>query len=99
MENLTKENFFNEMQKKYPKAMDIFCKWIDEYKKRVEWDCPLKYHDLPLAMQAGIWSVFILENEVRNNLSLYFDTDMFVNAKLLKGHIKEWMSNKDFQNI
>ncbi len=37
MENLTKENFFNELMEKYPAAMANFCKWIDEYKKRVDW--------------------------------------------------------------
>lgn len=79
-ETLTKENFFNEMLEKYPKAMKHFCEWIDEYKKAVGWDklfndhyhqsnirraangeiCSIdfstpKYHDLPYAMQYGIW--------------------------------------------
>jgi hypothetical protein len=38
MENLTKENFFNEMKEKYPKAMEHFCAWIDQYKIQVKWD-------------------------------------------------------------
>jgi hypothetical protein len=35
---LTKENFFNEMMEKYPKAMKMFCTWIDEYKESVNWN-------------------------------------------------------------
>lgn len=34
IENLTKENFWNEIEQKYPKAMKKFCDWIDEYKKK-----------------------------------------------------------------
>ena len=74
MENLTKENFFNKMQEKYPKAMYKFCKWIDEYKEKNNWGdlfkTPLeegfrqlhysrKYHELPLAMQVGIFMEFM----------------------------------------
>lgn len=35
---LTKENFWNELHEKYPLGMKRFCDWIDEYKKRVDWD-------------------------------------------------------------
>lgn len=58
-QTLTKENFFNEMMEKYPKATGHFCKWIDEYKKAVSWNDlfrgPSKFHDIPYAMQYGIW--------------------------------------------
>lgn len=35
---LTKENFFNEMMEQYPNAMKLFCEWIDEYKKTINWN-------------------------------------------------------------
>ncbi len=38
MENLTKENFFDELYERYPLGMKVFCDWVDEYKKRVDWD-------------------------------------------------------------
>ncbi len=38
MESLTKENFWNDLHAKYPLAVDQFCKWIDEYKKRIGWN-------------------------------------------------------------
>lgn len=38
IENLTKENFWNEMQKEYPKAMKKFCDWIDKYKEENNWE-------------------------------------------------------------
>lgn len=85
-ENLTKENFFNEMMELYPLAMKLFCNWVDEYKKAVNWnvlfnngkeknygvnlnqlpnsktgryDHDIKFHDLPYAMQQGIWIEFV----------------------------------------
>ena len=85
---LTKENFFDEMMTKYPKAMKKFCDWIDEYKKEVGWDglfnagyckClsePIrwvdsvvpKFHNIPYAMQYGIWIEYC-----KQELSKYFE--------------------------
>lgn len=44
IENLTKENFWNEMQEKYPKAMKKFCDWIDNYKKENNWEVLFNGH-------------------------------------------------------
>lgn len=38
METLTKENFWDEMSQKYPKAMKHFGEWIDQYKSEHDWD-------------------------------------------------------------
>lgn len=38
LESLTKENFWNEIQEKYPLAMKLFSEWIDEYKVKIGWD-------------------------------------------------------------
>lgn len=38
MNNLNKENFWDQLHYKYPKATERFCKWIDEYKVRVNWN-------------------------------------------------------------
>lgn len=67
------ENFWNEMKQKYPVAMENFCVWIDKYKKDHWWEqlfnqgtintgntyykAP-KYHELPNAMQFGIFIEF-----------------------------------------
>lgn len=71
MENLSKENFWDELMKEYPEAVDHFCKWIDEYKKEVNWDVlfsvhcsaayQVKFHDLPFDMQNGIIARYELE--------------------------------------
>lgn len=57
MKNLPLE-FFNEQKKYYPKAMEHFCNWIDEYKKSVDWISifgpDVKFHHLPIDMQNGI---------------------------------------------
>lgn len=86
MENLNKENFWNALMEKYPKGVQAFCDWIDEYKHKNDWDrlfnagieefsrgmmrgeivemgrtrAP-KYHDLPLAMQIGIYIEFMID--------------------------------------
>jgi len=63
---------------KYPEQMKVFCAWVDEYKARNEWGSifkngedkfvrdtgkPLKYHELPIAMQFGIFYQFTVESE------------------------------------
>lgn len=68
MEALTKENFWDEMSQKYPKAMAHLLAWIDQYKSEHNWgslfnpeysfqhpSSPPKYHELPIAMQFGIF--------------------------------------------
>lgn len=65
MENLGKENFWNEMMERCPKAVDVFCKWIDGYKKKVGWTklfgASVKFHDVPYEMQMGIMNRFFIE--------------------------------------
>lgn len=93
MDSLTKENFWNELMEHYPSEMELFCKWIDEYKKRVDWNKlfnpsilifrgPPKFHDLPIAMQAGIFMQFACENK--------FDDDDASDMKSVGNHIREW---------
>lgn len=65
MVGLTKENFWNELQIKYPDAMKAFGKWIDDYKASVGWGDlfpnGVKFHDLPFEMQNGILARFDIE--------------------------------------
>lgn len=69
MNNLNKENFWDEMEEKYPAAMHVFKGWIDLYKKEVKWDelfgedilDPVKFHDIPFDMQVGILMRFSSE--------------------------------------
>lgn len=64
-EALTKENFFNEMMLKFPNAMKVFCKFIDDYKEAVGWNLlfgdTIKFHHLPHAMQQGIWLEYLCQ--------------------------------------
>jgi hypothetical protein len=74
MECLTKENFWNNLMQSNPEELEKFCQWIDEYKKGVNWSKLFnygpphyatagwhnpKYHDLPLAIQKGIFLEYI----------------------------------------
>lgn len=38
MDSLTKENTWNALEAKYPKAFAHFSEWMDNYKKEVNWD-------------------------------------------------------------
>jgi hypothetical protein len=38
MENLNKENFWDDIKERYPQAVELFCNWIDKYKEEVGWD-------------------------------------------------------------
>lgn len=72
--DLTPENFWTEMKTHYPKAVTAFGRWIDQYKVDNDWDKLFKeiatvdglfsyipapkYHQLPWAIQFGIWLEF-----------------------------------------
>lgn len=77
-DSLTKENFWDQLYADYPEEMKKFCDWIDEYKKRVEWNYLFdgynkvdqdgnifntapKFHDIPIAMQIGIFYQYATE--------------------------------------
>ena len=91
MENLTKENFWNEMQNKYPLAFKDFSTWIDNYKKANNWNSlfpiterkkhwmDIKFHHLPIAMQMGIWNEYLDVNS-SNLQKCQNDIELFMNA-------------------
>lgn len=65
-------DFWNELKDKYPAEMTIFGDWVDRYKEKVHWkylfrsdtgiklELP-KFHQLPSAMQLGIFIQFTVE--------------------------------------
>ncbi len=74
---ITKDMFWDFIEKKYPKTFKIFGDWIDDYKKENNWltlfnDSQLfisdvqtiapKFHELPTAMQFGIIIQFAQES-------------------------------------
>ena len=65
-DGLTKDNFWNSCTQKWPQATREFYDWLDAYKEAVEWvelfAARVKFHDLPRAMQMGIWIQFVLDN-------------------------------------
>jgi len=65
VENLNKENFWDDLHKRFPEAVDHFCKWIDDYKQEVGWNNifkeGVKFHDVPLELQNGIIARYELE--------------------------------------
>lgn len=91
---LTKESFWDEQTRLHPIAMQDFSKWIDEYKADVNWDDlfvstfkPIlgapKFHDLPDAMQIGIFFYYLAQRsgEETKYLEAY--------KKMITGVLKE----------
>jgi len=72
---ITKQGFWNRMYQEYPKAMKVFCAWIDQYKAEVDWNAlfkanettdqlqssTYKFHEIPYELQQGIWLSFAYE--------------------------------------
>lgn len=78
MEKLTKPDFWTPMMEAHPELMKKFCGWIDEYKKSNNWkelfgahlminsnpaELVPKFHELPSAMQLGIFMQFAWEHD------------------------------------
>lgn len=65
MDNLNKENYWNEIKAQYPDAMKIFLEWIDKYKEKIGWGKffveGIKFHDLPFEFQNGVIARFDIE--------------------------------------
>lgn len=88
-QNLTLENFWNDLYKNHPAGTKVFCDWIDKYKAENNWNVLFngkfkviesdksihsspKYHDLPWAMQFGIWIEFMLDFCKKQNLRVAY---------------------------
>lgn len=111
---LTKDNCFDELMQKYPKAMKIFCNWIDEYKKEVQWDNlfgnytatgdigldSIKFHDIPYDMQVGIWIRFLLaQNDLEAAREFCMHLINYPTTIAFRNMLNKWMSDKDFNNL
>lgn len=69
MENLTRE-YFLELGKKYPEAVEHFLSWLEQYKVTIGWDNlfnqegidpVIDFYGMPYDMQNGIIARFDLE--------------------------------------
>jgi len=106
IEQLTKENFWNEAKVKWPHSVAHFCWWIDNWKKMNHWktlQLPIrkdlqvelpKYHDLPAAMQLGVYMQYLTELKVYTYLNLNWPTDFRRLAELTLAYI-----NQNFKQI
>lgn len=57
MESLSKNYFWNAIQKEYPDAFTHFNKWLYSYYKKINWQKYMpnaKFYDLPIELQVGI---------------------------------------------
>lgn len=79
--------FWDKLKEKYPHAMKDFSEWIDQYKRDVNWNWIFnethstsanipKYHDLPDAMQFGIFQEYRFKNKIMSGV-VYMDAASF----------------------
>lgn len=98
MNTMTKENFWNEIEQRWPGEFIEFKEWIDEYKKQVQWESlfpilprehhytAIKFHHLPDAMQLGVFIQYTKETPHRFDFIIE-EGDTF--EKIIE-NIKEW---------
>jgi hypothetical protein len=91
MNKMSKENFWNDIESRWAGGFEFFKQWIDDYKKEVGWEklfgTQIKYHDLPEAMQIGIFLQYTIEaNGTRYHFEILED-DTIDN---ILDNIKEW---------
>ena len=98
---LTKAGFWEPLKEECPRGMKLFVEFIDKYKAENDWDTLFgpfiygeapKYHDLPTAMQFGIFTEFVegtgfsltMLGDICNdtNIRMFFKTfENFLNIK------------------
>ncbi len=98
--SLTKENFWNLLMEDCPDSVKAFCDWVDEYKKRVNWDSlfdggrtdgkDIKFHDLPISLQIGVIVQFSIEKTTTFGTISIGSWDKTIDIIL---SIKTWFSN------
>lgn len=71
MENINKENFFNEVEKKFPVAYKMFDEWVTNGKTptllRYLW-----FDELPFLFQVGVIVKFIDDHNTGEDYSSYY---------------------------
>ena len=80
MEILTKANFWDGIEKKYPSEFIQFAEWIDKYKAENHWKdlfpSDIKFHQLPGAMQLGIFIQYTIDESHWFKMQIG-DTEMY----------------------
>lgn len=93
----TKENFWNEIERKCPSEYKKMGDWINEYKERNGWnklfgEFAPKVHELPVAMQIGIFIQYIQESECLTP----FEPDIS-DMETIGQAMEEWFAEETFK--
>jgi hypothetical protein len=100
------QEFWNKLAQIYPGEIADLRKWIDEYKKKVDWNDlfwnagqtrvaywgDIKFHHLPDPMQAGLFIQYIVET---NKTPLLFDTEQMHDGGWMYSDIIEAWFDQD----
>lgn len=73
-DSLTKENFWNKLYEDYPEEMKKFCDWIDEYKKRVNWN--FLFQDIEIR-EDHTWKLVHSQKRKFHDLPIAMQTGIF----------------------
>jgi hypothetical protein len=107
---LTKENFWNELYAKYPGEVQQFCDWVDKYKQSINWvllfgqsemtvDMAPKFHEIPIAMQIGIFLQYVSESGARYSIELEVgDADDFNRIPLAIKEFFAWEHQNSYDD-
>lgn len=105
VENIPLQEFWDKIKQEFPKAFEIFGKWIDDYKGQVNWEFLFnaspksmtklsspKFHDLPVALQRGIFETFQKDYcNFLNRDSWYIELEEYVGFINYETQVSEFM--------
>lgn len=97
------QQFWKDLFEKYPEVVGKFREWIDQYKVKHHWNdlfpykerehyfADIKFHNLPDAMQWGVFQLFKEENKLIDTefpLDKKMSTDIEVSLMILEAKRK-----------
>lgn len=100
MENLGTESFWQEMEQRFPMAVDVFKKWINKYTDTDLWMNLFRdgicFYDLPYDMQMGMMNRFFIETyageeEFVANCQSRYREEMVRSIEQLNGRLRPMM--------
>lgn len=100
MENLGTESFWQEMEQRFPMAVDVFKKWVNKYTDTELWRNLFRdriyFYDLPYDMQMGMMNRFFVETyageeEYTANCQSRYREEMVRSIEQLNGRLRPMM--------
>jgi hypothetical protein len=92
------KKFWNALFESYPQAVQEFYDFIDQYKIDNKWEelfrKGIKFHDIPIELQLGVWISFLNEQGCGNSDDINLGIDCFEQENIWEW-TSEWFRNRE----